>query len=47
MKPLADKLPHEQILAIVRYLRTFQTAAPGEVPEAPKDDEEPAEAPGS
>ena len=47
MKPLADKLSHEEILAIVRFLRTFEAAAPAEGPEGPEVDEEPAEVPGS
>jgi hypothetical protein len=34
MKPFSDKLSHEEILAIVRFLRTFEvTASPrSEVP---------------
>jgi mono/diheme cytochrome c family protein len=50
MKPLADELSLDQVLAIVRYMRTFQAAAPAApaaAPEAPEADEEPAEAPGS
>ncbi|HYO45824.1 MAG TPA: cytochrome c, partial [Gemmatimonadota bacterium] len=39
MKPMADKVSHEEILAIVRYLRTFEAAAPAEG--------EPAKVPGS
>ena len=53
MKPLAEKLSHEQILAIVRFLRTFEAAPPPEgqeVDEEPADEEpaeeEPAEVPG-
>lgn len=45
MKPLGDTLSHEQILAIVRFLRAFEAAAPGAAPEAPEVDEEPAEEP--
>jgi mono/diheme cytochrome c family protein len=47
MKPMADKVSHEQILAIVRFLRTFQAAAPAAEPAEPEVDEEPAEVPGS
>lgn len=47
MKPLAEKLSHEQILEIVKYLRTFQATAPAAAPEAPKVDEAPVEVPGN
>jgi mono/diheme cytochrome c family protein len=47
MKPMADKVSHEEILAIVRYLRTFESAAPAPGPEVPEGGEEPAEVPGS
>jgi mono/diheme cytochrome c family protein len=47
MKPLAEKLSHEEILAVVRYLRTFEAAAPAPGPEAPVGDAAPAEVPGS
>jgi mono/diheme cytochrome c family protein len=47
MKPFAEKLSHEEILAIVRFLRTFEVAAPAPGPEVPEGDEKPAEVPGS
>jgi cytochrome c oxidase cbb3-type subunit 3 len=36
MKPFADKLSHEEILAIVWFLRTFEVAAPAPSPEVPE-----------
>jgi len=46
MKPFADKLSQEEILAIVKFLRTFEAAATPAGPETPDAGEPVAPPPG-